>query len=210
MSTMLPISSSENFWALSQALKPSLGGGDQAMSFDQQLRKMRSPSPASRKATALEVRAASPTNLTERLFNLTGDLKILVSTVSMHLPDEWRKLLFRKLDQLNDPDNWDQSDTLVEPASFLTFLRLVLQVGLIHRTSLGVSSDGHLLAGWRRDKDSLTLEFAANDEIRWTMVQRINGKVESAAGRTNVSRLSTVLAPYAPEVWFGNADAVST
>jgi hypothetical protein len=76
--------------------------------------------------------------------------------------------------------------------------------------SLGIDNDGHILAGWKRGRDTLTLTFLVGDEIRWSVVQHEADTVESAAGRTRLERLPLVLKPYSPEIWFGNGDDIST
>jgi len=143
-----------------------------------------------------------------RLFNASVGLKIAVSEVSMHLPKEWRKRLFEKIDALHEPDDWEDSDRLVDAASFKTFLRTVLQQGPLKRMSVGISDDGLILAGWKHSQDSLSLAFLANDRIRWSVVRHIDGEIDSAAGTTTLERLPEVLKPYKPEVWFGYADDV--
>jgi hypothetical protein len=159
--------------------------------------------------SAPETQSEPRAQITEQLFNASAQLKILVSQVSMHLSDDWRRRLFRKLDSLYDPENWEQSDTLVDPGSFMSFLRLILQIGPIDRMSLGVSQEGHFLTGWIRDKDSLTLEFTGEDDIRWALVRHLGDHRESAAGRTSLQRLPAVLKPYSPEAWFEKAIGIS-
>jgi hypothetical protein len=176
----------------------------------ERLRSLAEP-PASRRIARQSVFARSiPGGKEHRLFNVVAALKIAVSEVSMHLPSEWRKVLFEKIDDLHEPDDWEDSDRLADLESFKTFLRTVLQQGPMKRMSLGISDDGRILAGWTRDKDSLSLAFLANDVIRWSVVRHLDGgEMESAAGQTTLARLREVLRPYEPEVWFGYADDTS-
>lgn len=144
-------------------------------------------------------------SLPNRLFNASSVLKVAVSQVSMHLSDEWRRWLFRKIDQLHETEDWEETDATITRDSFMNFLRLVLQVGPLGRFSLGVSEGGNLLTGWVRDKDTLSIEFAGPEEVRWSVVRFIGGQREIAAGRNSRGRLLQVLAPYSPEIWFENA-----
>ena len=204
MTAILPASVSADFWSFAQVQPSSLAAGAESKVLQERLRAMQKK-PPSAPGDQSEPRA----QITERLFNASAQLKILVSKVSMHLSDDWRQRLFRKLDSLHDPENWEQSDTLVDPGSFMGFLRLILQIGPIARMSLGVSPEGHFLTGWIRDKDSLTLEFTGRDEIRWALVRHLGDRRESAAGRTSLERLPAVLKPYSPETWFENANEIS-
>lgn len=146
---------------------------------------------------------------TLRLFNASTALKMAASEVSMHLPAEWRRRLFEKIDDLHKPEDWNDAEGLADLASFRTFLRTVLRLGAMKRMSLGISDDGHILAGWRRGNDSLSLAFLPSDRIRWSVVEHVGTDIDSAAGTTTFERLPEVLKPYKPEVWFGYADDVS-
>ena len=208
MTFLLPPQGGPSFWSVPQVQPPSLGSGPTSKLLDERLRALHTLPPSSPQWNP------SPSKLegdvAERLFNASAMLKVLVSQVSMHLPGEWRKKLFRSLDRLYNPENWEESDKPIDVRSFMTFLRLILHNGPLNRMSLGVSPGGHLLAGWIHNKDSLTLEFAPDDEIRWSLVRYFPGKRESAAGRTTLERLEAVLNPYAPEVWFVHADSISS
>jgi hypothetical protein len=145
-----------------------------------------------------------------KIFNAAADLKIATSSVSMHLPDDWRRRLFAKIDQLHQPDDWEETDHLTDIRSFWTFLRTVLQQGPMKRMSLGIDGNGNILAGWKRGDDTLTLAFLMDDQIRWSVVQWISGRVESVAGIVDLHRLPVVLGPYSPKRWFGDGDNVPT
>jgi hypothetical protein len=140
-----------------------------------------------------------------RLFNIAAALKIAVSEVSMHLPADWRRRLFEKIDVLHEPDNWEEDDKLASLGAFKTFLHTVLDQGPIYRMSLGVDLEGNILAGWRRGRDTLTLTFLPGDRVRWSIVQHIDGEIETASGHTTVDRLPIALKSYSPEVWYGDA-----
>lgn len=186
----------------------SLGAGVLSKILNDRLRDMYVPSPSLRDGTSLAFQPQSKDEKT-RLFNVSAALKIAVSQVSMHLPSEWRLRLFEKIDLLHDPEVWDDSDRLTDLESFKTFLRTILQLGALPKMSLGISPDGHILAGWRTGEDTLALEFFPQDGIRWSVVRHISGTRESASGRTSLGRISGVLQPYSPEYLFDNDNKIS-
>jgi hypothetical protein len=141
-----------------------------------------------------------------RLFNASVALKMAASEVSMHLPEGWRKRLFEKIDDLHEPDDWEDGDQLADPASFKTFLRTVLRLGITKNMMLGISDDGNILAGLRCGDDSLSFAFLPNDRIRWSIVEHEGDTTNSTGGTTSLERLPDCLKPYNPEAWFGDAD----
>lgn len=196
-------------WSEPQMQSPSLGASALSTTLSERLHRLYTPPPSSVPIKSPLLETPQPGNKRLRLFNVAAALKIAVSQVSMHLPSDWRHLLFEKIDALHEPDDWEDSDHLADLESFKTFLRTVLQQGPMRRMSLGIASDGYILAGWKRGKDSLTLGFLPGDEIRWSVVRHLEEAVESAAGRTTLDRLPEVLQPYSPEIWFGDADKIS-
>ena len=106
---------------------PSLGGGALSSTVWERLRGLSKLPPS--------VNQPMQASKEFRLFNASAALKIAVSEVSMHLPAEWRRLLFEKIDDLHEPDYWDDTDKLADLASFKTFLRTVLQQGPMKRMS---------------------------------------------------------------------------
>jgi hypothetical protein len=152
--------------------------------------------------TSLPVKA----DKTHRLFNASAALKMAASEVSMHLPAVWRKRLFENIDDLHDPDDWDDADRMAETASFRTFLRTVLRLGVKRNMMLGISDDGNILAGLRRGADAMSFAFLPNDRIRWSIVEHDDDTTNSVGGTTSLERLPTALKSYNPEAWFGDAD----
>jgi hypothetical protein len=201
MTVFHPVPIGAGFGGIPNVRRPSLAAGKDAKVVLASLAAMERPPPSATVPKSSEC-------LSEPLFNISAQLKVLVSKVSMHLPDDWCRRLFRKIDHLHDPDDWEASDIPVQQDSFMSFLRLILQIGALDRMSLGVSAAGHLLLGWISNQDSLTLEFAGAEEIRWAVVRHIGGQRESAAGRTRRERLPDVLKPYSPENWLYNAIAM--
>lgn len=138
----------------------------------------------------------------EKLFSALAAAKVMTSKVSMHLEDNWRRQLFRDLDDIFSADAWDEHDQPVVPQSFETYLRFQLFCRPTKTPSLGVSDGGNLLAGWHSGPNHLTLEFCPRDGIRWVLVRRDeDDEAESAAGLTQLARLMDVLAPYRPDDW---------
>lgn len=140
--------------------------------------------------------------LEERLFDATANVKILTSQVAMHLEREWRDKLFRQLDSLHDPAEWEPDDEPIQQASFATFLKAIVQIKPQRRPGLGLSHGGHLIAAWSAGPDRLTIEFLPNDRVRWVIARYRDGESEHYAGQTAVSRLADGLAPYDPKYWF--------
>jgi hypothetical protein len=156
------------------------------------------PSPAS---------LVSPTSgrpLEERLFDATANVKILTSQIAMHLEREWRDRLFRQLDSLHDPKEWDPDDKPIQQASFATFLKAIIQIKPKRRPGLGLSHAGYLIAAWTDKLDQLTIEFLPNDRVRWVIGRHSDDELEHIAGQTSVSRLARALAPYNSEIWFSS------
>jgi hypothetical protein len=187
----------------------SLAGGELSTALYERIRELYKYPPSMTQVKPGVVAHARDDDMSVRLFNASADLKIAVSQVSMHLPLDWRERLFEKIDLLHNPDDWENSDRLADLESFRTFLRTILQLGPLKKMNLGISSDGYMLAGWKRGDDTLALEFLPKDEIRWSTVQHINGTRESAAGRARLERLQTVLLPYSKDFWADDADQLS-
>lgn len=143
-------------------------------------------------------------SLSSSAFDRLISLKSATAEVAMHLTQAWRSGLFAQLDQLLDAEEWDVSDQLPSPASFRTFLRLITYLPIKKRPSLGATSAGNILAAWIRDRDRLTMEFQPDDHIRWSLSKQQAGERETASGHTMVRRLSAVLRPYDPELWFAS------
>jgi hypothetical protein len=145
--------------------------------------------------------------LSDQLYNSRASFKIAASMYAMHLDRGWRDILFKQVDQLMDPEEWDERDAPVSPESSLTFLRLLLFVKPGRRPSLGATDDGNLVAAWVAEKNRLTLICQPDDHIRWVLSTTSEGVAETAAGSTTTSRIPDVLTPYNKEQWFANAGA---
>jgi hypothetical protein len=146
--------------------------------------------------------------LDQQLFDRKADFKVFYSQIAMHLTDDIRKRLFRQIDSLLDKEEWDERDLPPTLASFRTFIRLMLLLRPDRRPGLGADHQGHLLGFWAGDDQAnrLTIEFLANDRLRWSLSRTFDSRQEHAAGDTQINRLQAVLSPYSPQIWFGNAE----
>lgn len=144
--------------------------------------------------------------LAERLYDALAAAKVMTAEVAMHLDHGWRDRLFAQLDDLLDVEDWHDDDQPLLPASFRTFLRMILHQKPERRPGLGLSHQGNLIGAWTQGNDRLTLEFLPGDIIRWTLSCDMDGGRERAAGDNVVARLPEVLSPYRPDRWFANAD----
>jgi len=161
------------------------------------------PSPGS----LIPTRAAKQDDLAHQLFEALAAVKIHTSLVAMHLDRDWRDKLFRQLDSLHDMAEWEPGDEPIRKASFDTFLKAMLNINPKRRPGLGLSQAGHLVAAWTTNQDRLTIEFLAQDRVRWVLARHIEGDVpERFAGETRVDQLAARLAEYNPEHWFSYAE----
>lgn len=144
-------------------------------------------------------------SLEERLFDALAGVKILTSQVAMHLDSEWRARLFRQLDALHDPEEWDEDGQPIQESSFATFLKAILSIRPERPPGLGLSDAGYLIASWTTAEDHLNVEFLSNDRVRWVLSRHYDHEVERVASDTSVARLAKSLAPYCPEHWFSRA-----
>jgi hypothetical protein len=198
MSSAFPV------WAGGIAQDISMQRVSNAAAFDKDLQLIKNrvneltipPSPASPSYLAAEK------SLAEQLFDATANVKILTSQVAMHLDREWREKLFRQLDSMHDPAEWESGDEPVKQASFATFLKAIIRLKPQRRPGLGLSYGGNLIAAWTRDTDRLTIEFLPNDGVKWVIARRHGDVIVRTAELTVVSLLDEGLASYRPEHWF--------
>jgi hypothetical protein len=167
------------------------------LQLEQQLNELKiPPSPGALESTRRR-------SLEESLFDATAAVKTLTSQVAMHLDREWRAKLFRQLDSLHDPAEWEAGDSPVGKASFVTFLKAICDLKPERRPGLGLTSMGHLIAAWTTARnDKLTIEFLSNDQVRFVLSIVYVGETERIAGKTNVARLRERLSQFEPNRWF--------
>jgi len=142
--------------------------------------------------------------LDEQLFDARAEVKILLSQVSMHFSEALRKKLFRQIDLLHDPDDWEEGDVPIQLQSFNTFLRWFFLNEPSQLPNFGLSAAGHFIASWltNHNKDRLILEFLSNDRIKWYVTKHYDGEADLSSGLTKLSRIANVLEPYHSDDWF--------
>ena len=85
------------------------------------------------------------------IFDNRTILKVAAGQVAMHLSASYRAKLFAEVDRLLSTQDWDDDSSLIDPASFRTYLRTILFARVAIVPTLGVSG-GFLLASWGRSE----------------------------------------------------------
>jgi hypothetical protein len=164
---------------------------------------LRSTQSPARPAVSRERIRRSEPSVTERLYDVLANAKVMTSQISMHLSAPWRRTLFEKLDELLDPSDWHEDAAVLDAASYETFLRFLTYINPTRQPVLGLSDEGNFLAAWIDGPNRLTLEFLSKDLIRWVLVRHLDDdEQESAAAQVPLLRLSKTLEAYQPERWF--------
>lgn len=142
--------------------------------------------------------------LDEQLFDARANVKILLSRVSMHFSKALREKLFRQIDLLHDPDDWEEGDDPIQLQSFNTFLRWFYLYKPPQLPNFGLSAAGHFIASWltNHNKDRLILEFLSNDRIKWFVTKNYDEEADHSSGLTKLNRIADMLAPYHTDDWF--------
>jgi hypothetical protein len=130
-----------------------------------------------------------PEGLESSLFENRGELKLLTGQVAMHLSAEERRSLFSSIDRLLDIANWEDESSQIDIEAFRTYLRFTIHAHPRRIPNLGVSSDGALLAAWRKDDRSVHVEFLRNDQCEALVKSRSERGPETIAWRGHVARL---------------------
>ena len=137
-----------------------------------------------------------PETLEEALFDNRATVKVLTSRVSMHLSRQTRDDLFRQIDELLDQSAWDDEDSLINEASFVTFLRFLISEPLLRRPALSVSLDGNVMVSWITSVGRLTIEFLQNDQVRLVAHHSPeSASAESLAFEGSLKSIETILSP---------------
>lgn len=145
---------------------------------------------------------AKPATLAEKLFEATSSAKIWTSHVAMRLDRETRDRFFRQLDRLHDIDEWVEDGRPLDISSYKTFVRSILSLRLDDRPGLALMPNGNLLATWSRGQSRLSIEFRANDIVRWVVAEPGDGRTDRIAGDTGLIRLREELMLLGAEKWF--------
>lgn len=147
-------------------------------------------------------------NLDEKLFDASASIKILISNVSMHFSEEFRKKLFLQIDLLHNPDDWEDGDFPIQANSFSTFLRWFYLNQPSNLPNFGLTDSGHLIASWvkNENRDRLILEFLSADRIKWYITIQYDEDIDYSNGMTNLFRIIELLAPYNIVEWLSKAE----
>lgn len=127
-----------------------------------------------------------------------------ISRVSMHLPRGFAVGINRQFANLLDTDAWEEDDLLPELKAVDAFISLLLKSRTCKRPGIGTNGRGSITASWVRGTDRLIIECLPSGELK-VLLTRVDqeGHAERAAiGPIIPSRISEVLAPFAPGVWF--------
>lgn len=146
-------------------------------------------------------------DIAEMLFNATASVKVLTSQVAMHLDRDWRDKLFKQLDSIHDPEQWEGNDPPVQKASFSSFLKFICKIKPVRRPGLGLGPSGNLVAVWINKSNRLTVEFEPRDRVRWVVTEVEGDESKSLfTGSCAVSRFYSSLGGLRPARWFGNGE----
>ncbi len=133
------------------------------------------------------------------------DLKWFFSQFSMHLDGKWRASLFKQLDQVLDPDSWEEGDVLPDKQGWGTLLRLLIHYRFKERPGLGFN-DSFPLVVWTKEDVRITLECRPGDKVHWVASRKIGDNVDVAAGETHIRVLKDYLAPFNADKWLLNGN----
>lgn len=142
-----------------------------------------------------------PQSFEERVFDALAQAKIWTSKVAMHMALEERNRYFRQLNTLHDTSEWFGEENPLNLGSYQAFIRFMLMLSSKSKPSLGLTSDGLIVAAWQKDGNRLTVEFNTDNRVQWVVSRKVDGQPERAAGMTTLDRLVANLAPYEPETW---------
>ncbi len=123
------------------------------------------------RASDANVIGSSNPTLDERLFDQKANLKIQLSQLAMRLSPRMRSAIFDQLDVILDRDSWQDNSALIQPDTFMTFLRFIVFAFALPAASLGVGPTGHLLAAWSTGTPRITAEFLSNDKAAAVVVK---------------------------------------
>jgi hypothetical protein len=148
--------------------------------------------PESQRTVDARVAILSP-SLDVQLFDNAAQLKIALSHIAMHLTPEWRLAIFRDLDELLDPDNWQDDSAMIDNRAFASFLRFIIFAAPSRIPSLGVGPTGHLLAAWTKGDKRIAVEFLPDDKAAATLTKPGTRDKETIAWRGHLADLKLLI-----------------
>lgn len=125
-----------------------------------------------------------------KLFNNAADVKIQFGEVLRHLSVRWRPEVFAQIDELLDPNAWNDESSLIDRRSFGTFLRFLDFARPSRLPALGISHDGNLMAAWILVHARVFVTFMSSDRVEATFLgQTDRGEEQITAWRGPVASL---------------------
>ena len=127
-----------------------------------------------------------------------------ISDISMHLPDGFALGLNQQFANLMDEDAWEDDDELISLEALTTFLLTLMRIQTNRRPGIGTNGRGSVTAAWTGDRNRLTIECLPSCKASLVLTRVWDDdEVERAAfGPMHPDRISGVLTPFGPEVWF--------
>lgn len=209
MTTQNAVSQRHGF-ALSKAVLPAMpswGATDYSKTAEKRITSLqRLTAGAVAEIGAVRNTTSQNKSIEDQLDEKLLSLKRILSAVAMYLDRDWRSQLLIALDRFANKDDWEDDMVLPSEQSFATFLRAIIYLHPTKRPGLGLSSKGHFLAAWSRDRDRIVIECLADDEIRWVLSQTNEGCRESGAGKNQIHRLPDLIAGYEPDRFFKDGE----
>lgn len=127
-----------------------------------------------------------------------------ISDVSMHLPSGFARGLNRQFANLMDEDAWEHTDELISLEALSAFLVTLVRTNTTKRPGIGTNGIGSVTAAWTEGQNRLTIEFlpCGRASVIVTRFLQTDEPVRSAFAPMRPDLICTMLAPFAPEVWF--------
>lgn len=179
---------------------PTLDSGKASESIDRLFRGLSRVGSIYTRTAENEKSQISRSPLEERLLAIQSR----ISRVSMHLPRGFAVGINRQFSNLLDRDAWEDGDLLPDLKAVDAFISLILKSGTKRRPGIGTNGRGSITTSWVRDSNRLIIECLPSGELS-VLLTRVNAqghKERAALGPVLPNRISQILAPYAPGVWF--------
>jgi hypothetical protein len=132
-----------------------------------------------------------------------AEIQRAISAFSMHLPQQFATGLGRQFANMLDQEAWDEDDMLPDLSALSTFLNMLIRTCAQRRPGIGTNGRGSVTAFWSNGGNRLTADCLPTGKISWVLsATSEDGEKERAAGNCLPARLSAVVAPYNPGIWF--------
>ncbi|MFK0273624.1 hypothetical protein ACIQUG_08110 [Ensifer sp. NPDC090286] len=124
------------------------------------------------------------TDMGPPLPHVAMDFKVATAQYAMYLSFEDRARLFAELDYLLNPEGWEEDDDLPRKASYVNFLKWLVEARHLDWSSLGFDADGNLLCAYVGDGGTVTAAFLPSPNVHWTSDFSSDDGNEIAAGQS--------------------------